>query len=182
MNKKEKLEDLDNKNIEFINSRLTIRKKKEQRRELKQGIFAGIFITAFATILQLCFPINPTCLAVIGLSLIGTIGATIAYKKTPSEHSELDKLVGMCPEYKEKFEELKAQMGKEYTAEEGLNNLGDWIRADMEKLEVEIKKEEASKAKDNHVQLINDGEQTVYNEMRKVKLDKESVSDIEKEC
>lgn len=176
MNKKQKLEDLDNKNIEFINSRLTIRKKKEQRRELKQGIFAGVFMTVFATAIQLFFPINITCLVVIGLSMLGTLGATIAYKKTPSEHSELDKLVGVCPEYKGRLEKLKAQMGKEYTAEEGLNHLGDWLREDMDKLEVEIKQESTSTApvvSDNHVELINNHQATIYDKNLRAQLDLE---------
>ena len=158
MDKKQRLEELHELNIEFINARLEIRKQADKRRDLKHGVIGGAFVAAFAGVLQLFNPINPFCLAMMGGAIIGSIVTAVVYKKTPSEHSELARLVEKCPEYKERLEEVKVQMGKEYTAEEGLNKVGSWLRKDISKLEEQIEREEREirMLDDNHAQVIEE--------------------------
>lgn len=181
MNKREKLEELHELNIEFINARLEIRRKADKRRDLKHGVFGGAFVAAFAGVLQLFNPINPLCLAMMGGAIIGSIVTAVVYKKTPSEHSELCKLVEKYPEYKERLEDFKAEMGKAYTAEDGLNHVGDLIRHDITRLEEQIEREEreAKRLDEHHTQTIMESQNMVAKKDKKsVQNDKEDTDDL----
>lgn len=158
MDDKKRLEELHDLNIEFINSMLEIRKQADKRRDLRHGVIGGIFVALFGTVLQVFNPINPWCLLAIGGAVVGSAITAAIYKKTPSEHSMLAKLVDKCPEYKGRLEELKVQMGKEYTAEEGLRKVGSWLRKDISKLEEKIEREErvTRMLDDQHAQNIEE--------------------------
>lgn len=181
MDDKKKLEELHELNIEFINSMLEIRKQADKRRDLRHGVFGGAFVALFGTVLQAFNPINPWCLLMIGGAVIGSIATAVVYKKTPSEHSMLAKLVDKCPEYKERLEELKAQMGKEYTAEEGLRKVGSWLRKDITKLEDKIEREEREirMVDDNHAQTIEESMQPVV-KTKKVDAKQDLIEDLDR--